>query len=60
VAAEDQAPDAARVDVRLVDLTRRFGDVAAVLAIVLSLIPVWIAQRITGDPVTAAGTGAAP
>ena len=28
--AEDQAPDAARVDVRLVDLTRRFGDVAAV------------------------------
>jgi hypothetical protein len=35
VAAEDQAPDAARVDVRPVDLTRRFGDVAAVLAIVL-------------------------
>jgi putative spermidine/putrescine transport system ATP-binding protein len=28
--AEDHAPDAARVDVRLVDLTRRFGDVAAV------------------------------
>jgi putative spermidine/putrescine transport system ATP-binding protein len=28
--AEDQAPDAARIDVRLVDLTRRFGDVAAV------------------------------
>jgi putative spermidine/putrescine transport system ATP-binding protein len=28
--AEDQAPDATRVDVRLVDLTRRFGDVAAV------------------------------
>jgi putative spermidine/putrescine transport system ATP-binding protein len=28
--AEDQAPDAATVDVRLVDLTRRFGDVAAV------------------------------
>jgi len=28
--AENQAPDAARVDVRLVDLTRRFGDVAAV------------------------------
>jgi hypothetical protein len=27
---------------------------------VLSLIPVWIAQRITADPVTAAGTGAAP
>jgi putative spermidine/putrescine transport system ATP-binding protein len=30
VRAEDQAPDAAGVDVRLVDLTRRFGDVAAV------------------------------
>jgi putative spermidine/putrescine transport system ATP-binding protein len=28
--AGNQAPDAARVDVRLVDLTRRFGDVAAV------------------------------
>ena len=28
--AEDQAPDAAGVDVRLVDLTRRFGEVAAV------------------------------
>jgi putative spermidine/putrescine transport system permease protein len=35
-------------------------NVVAVLAIVLSLIPVWIAQRITADPVTAAGTGAAP
>jgi putative spermidine/putrescine transport system permease protein len=35
-------------------------NVVAVLAIVLSLIPVWIAQRITSDPVTAAGTGAAP
>jgi putative spermidine/putrescine transport system ATP-binding protein len=28
--AEDREPDAAHVDVRLVDLTRRFGDVAAV------------------------------
>jgi putative spermidine/putrescine transport system permease protein len=35
-------------------------NVVAVLAIVLSLIPVWIAQRITADPVTAAGAGAAP
>jgi putative spermidine/putrescine transport system permease protein len=35
-------------------------NVVAVLAILLSLIPVWIAQRITADPVTAAGTGAAP
>jgi putative spermidine/putrescine transport system permease protein len=35
-------------------------NVVAVLAIVLSLIPVWIAQRITSDPVTAAGAGAAP
>jgi putative spermidine/putrescine transport system permease protein len=35
-------------------------NVVAVLAVVLSLIPVWIAQRITTDPVTATGTGAAP
>ena len=28
-AEDDEAPDAARADVRLVDLTRRFGDVAA-------------------------------
>jgi hypothetical protein len=27
---EDQARDAARVDVRLADLTRRFGDIAAI------------------------------
>jgi putative spermidine/putrescine transport system ATP-binding protein len=35
--AEDQAPDAARVDVRLVDLTRRFGDVAAVDAVTVDV-----------------------
>ena len=32
-----QAPDAARVDVRLVDLTRRFGDVAAVDSVSLDI-----------------------
>jgi putative spermidine/putrescine transport system ATP-binding protein len=35
--AEDQAPDAARVDVRLVDLTRRFGEVAAVDSVTLDI-----------------------
>jgi putative spermidine/putrescine transport system ATP-binding protein len=35
--AEDQAPDAARIDVRLVDLTRRFGDVAAVDSISVAI-----------------------
>ncbi|HEX6745563.1 MAG TPA: ABC transporter ATP-binding protein [Solirubrobacteraceae bacterium] len=37
VRAEDQAPDAARVDVRLVDLTRRFGDVAAVDSVTVDI-----------------------
>jgi putative spermidine/putrescine transport system ATP-binding protein len=37
VPAEDQAPDAARVDVRLVDLTRRFGDVAAVDSVTVDI-----------------------
>jgi putative spermidine/putrescine transport system ATP-binding protein len=35
--AEDQAPDAVRVDVRLVDLTRRFGDVAAVDSVTVDI-----------------------
>ena len=33
-------------------------NVVAVLAILLSLIPVWIAQRLTADPVAAAGRAA--
>jgi putative spermidine/putrescine transport system ATP-binding protein len=37
VPAEDQAPDAAGVDVRLVDLTRRFGEVAAVDSVTLDV-----------------------
>jgi putative spermidine/putrescine transport system ATP-binding protein len=37
VPAEDQAPDAAGVDVRLVDLTRRFGEVAAVDSVSLDV-----------------------
>jgi putative spermidine/putrescine transport system ATP-binding protein len=37
VPAEDQAPDAAGVDVRLVDLTRRFGEVAAVDSVNLDI-----------------------
>ena len=36
-AEDNAAPDAARVDVRLVDLTRRFGDVAAVDAVSLDI-----------------------
>ncbi len=35
--AEDQAPDAASVDVRLVELTRRFGDVAAVDSVTVDI-----------------------
>jgi len=37
VPAEDQAPDAAGVDVRLVELTRRFGEVAAVDSVSLDV-----------------------
>jgi putative spermidine/putrescine transport system ATP-binding protein len=36
--AEDQEPDAARVDVRRVDLTRRFGDVAAVDSVTVDFV----------------------
>ena len=36
-AEDNEAPDAARVDVRLVDLTRRFGDVAAVDSVSLDI-----------------------
>ena len=36
-AEDDEAPDAARADVRLVDLTRRFGDVAAVDSVSLDI-----------------------
>ena len=35
-------------------------NVVAVLAILLSLIPAWIAQRITADPVTAGAARAEP
>jgi putative spermidine/putrescine transport system ATP-binding protein len=37
VPGQDQAPDAAGVDVRLVDLTRRFGKVAAVDSVTLDI-----------------------
>ena len=36
-ADDNQAADAARVDVRLVDLTRRFGDVTAVDSVSLEI-----------------------
>jgi putative spermidine/putrescine transport system ATP-binding protein len=36
-AEDNEAPDAARVDVRLVDLTRRFGDVAAVDSVTVDI-----------------------
>jgi putative spermidine/putrescine transport system ATP-binding protein len=36
-AEDDEAPDATRVDVRLVDLTRRFGDVTAVDSVSLEI-----------------------
>jgi ABC-type Fe3+/spermidine/putrescine transport system ATPase subunit len=36
-AEDDEAPDATRVDVRLVDLTRRFGDVTAVDSVSLDI-----------------------
>ena len=36
-AEDNAAPDAARVDVRLVDLTRRFGDVTAVDSVSLDI-----------------------